>query len=275
MNPLTQGGAHRQCQGLNHRRTHWAHARTGALSAAATAAWDIMDGPCWRRGGKGTRVWEGQALGSVGASAGRAGLPQAETLDSASKWAGLRAHVVAAAAVLKACQVWPGERGPACSPVPPSPRPSLSPHRAWMPSERQRAIEASEPAGGGELRLPGLFWDLQTQNHSALTRPRRLRPQEQRVLRAKNRPPSGLTHSNTLLLTCVHTHSMSQASRTQIHVHPLTQVCTGTGCHTLTCVHTHCTPSCNAKLAPRSHNTHWVCPQVHGVVAPLQVLPWP
>lgn len=180
--------------------------------------------------------------------------PPGGDLDSASKWAGLRAHVVVVA-VRKACQVWPGERGPACSPVPPSPSPSLSPHKAWMPSERQRAIEASEPAGGGELRLPGLFWDLQTQNHSALTRPRRLRPQEQRVLRAKNRPHSGLTHSNMLLLPCVHTHSMSQVSRTQIHAHPLTKSAQALGVtHSPACTHT-ARPHAIQNL-PLSHTTH-------------------
>lgn len=45
---------------------------------------------------------------------------------------------------------------------------------------------------------------------------------------AKKQIPSRLKHSNMLLLTRVHTHSMFQVSPLRTYVQPLTQVCTGT-----------------------------------------------
>lgn len=50
---------------------------------------------------------------------------------------------------------------------------------------------------------------------------------------------SGLTHITMQLHTRVHTFSPPGVTQADTHVHQLTQICTGTGCHTHSCLHTH------------------------------------
>lgn len=99
--------------------------------------------------------------------------------------------------------------------------------------QRQRAFEAPDPAGGGELRLLELFWDLQTQILSP-HQPRQAGPWEgRRVLQARIQPP----------LPCAHTAHATARTNTHIrcsrcHTH------THNGAHTPWCL-THA-PSFNS-----------------------------
>lgn len=158
-----------------------------------------------------------------------------------------------------------GEREPpSCLSLPAQPQPEPPTGAGGL--QRQRAIEAPDPAGGGEFRRPKLFWDLQTQNLSAQTSPGGSHPtKEERVLGTRNQPPGlGLTHSNMQL----HTRTHIWCSRCHTGTHTPTQVCVGTGVscvrahrvslthrctYTLGTSHTH-SPSCNT--AGSSHTQH-------------------
>lgn len=92
---------------------------------------------------------------------------------------------------------------------------------------------------------------------------------------AKNQIPSRLKHSNMLLLTRVHTHSVFQVSPLRTYYNHSLKSAQALCSHIHTCVHTHCTPSCNAKIAPHPHSTHQVCPHIHACSWAPPDVPWP
>lgn len=120
-------------------------------------------------------------------------------------------------------------------PAQPQPQPEPEPPTGAGGLQRQRAIEAPDPAGGGESRRPKLFWDLQTQSFSP-DQPRRLTPHKgiERVLRARNQPPGLGAHTQQHATT--HTCTHIQCSRCHTGTHTPTQVCMGTG---VSCVRAH------------------------------------
>lgn len=132
-----------------------------------------------------------------------------------------------------------GEREPAGSLVPPSPSPSLSPPQGLASFRDKGPLRPQTQLGGGELRLPELFWDLQTRNNLALTSPGRLMPQE----RTEDTGRSLGAHTATCNYTRVYTHSVFQVSHR--HRRTAIQVCTGTS---VTCMPAHRAPHTHIHL---------------------------
>lgn len=110
-----------------------------------------------------------------------------------------------------------GEREPpGCLSLPAQPQPEPPTGAGGL--QRQRAIEAPDPAGGGEFRRPKLFWDLQTQNLSA--QPRRLTPHKGRE-GAWNQESAPWTRAHTQQHATTHTytHLVFQVSHRHAHTH--------------------------------------------------------